>query len=95
VKRRGRQPGSDLVPSGAGVGRDADAAVRARLREANLAYEQRFGRVFLVRAAGRTPLEILTEAERRLGNDPESEQREVVDQLAQITRLRLGKLLVA
>jgi 2-oxo-4-hydroxy-4-carboxy-5-ureidoimidazoline decarboxylase len=51
--------------------------------------------VFLVRAAGRTPLEILTEAERRLGNDPESEQREVVDQLAQITRLRLGKLLVA
>jgi 2-oxo-4-hydroxy-4-carboxy-5-ureidoimidazoline decarboxylase len=74
---------------------NADAAVRARLRDANVAYEQRFGQVFLVRAAGRTPAQILDEVERRLGNDPESEQREVVDQLAQITRLRLEKLLVA
>jgi 2-oxo-4-hydroxy-4-carboxy-5-ureidoimidazoline decarboxylase len=48
-----------------------------------------------VRAAGRTPAQILDEVERRLGNDPESEQREVVDQLAQITRLRLEKLLLA
>jgi 2-oxo-4-hydroxy-4-carboxy-5-ureidoimidazoline decarboxylase len=74
---------------------NADAAVRARIRDANLAYEERFGRVFLVRAAGRTPGQILTEVERRLGNDPDAEQREVVDQLAQITRLRLEKLLVA
>lgn len=74
---------------------DADAAVRARLRDGNVAYEQRFGRVFLVRAAGRTPAQILAELERRLGNDPEPEQREVVDQLAQITRLRVEKLLTA
>ena len=74
---------------------EADAAVQARLRDGNVAYEQRFDRVFLVRAAGRTPAQILTELERRLGNDPQSEQREVVDQLAQITRLRLEKLLAA
>jgi 2-oxo-4-hydroxy-4-carboxy-5-ureidoimidazoline decarboxylase len=74
---------------------DADAAVRARIRDANLAYEERFGRVFLVRAAGRTPEQILTEVERRVGNDPDAEQCEVVEQLAQITRLRLEKLLVA
>jgi len=74
---------------------DADAAVRARLHEGNLAYEQRFGRVFLIRAAGRTPAQILTELQRRLGNDAEHEQREVVDQLAQIARLRLENLLVA
>lgn len=74
---------------------DADADLRARLHHGNVAYEQRFGRVFLVRAAGRTPAQILAELERRLGNDPASEQREVVDQLTQITRLRVEKLLAA
>jgi 2-oxo-4-hydroxy-4-carboxy-5-ureidoimidazoline decarboxylase len=74
---------------------DADEAVRARLHDGNVAYEQRFGRVFLVRAAGRTPTQILAELERRLGNDAEAEQREVTSELAQITRLRLEKLLGA
>src|SRR3712207_9057325 len=32
---------------------DADAEVRAALREGNVAYEERFDRVFLIRAAGR------------------------------------------
>ena len=72
---------------------DADAATRERLRELNVAYEQRFDRVFLVRAAGRTPGQMLAECERRLGNDPQAEQQEVVEQLAQITRLRVEKLL--
>ena len=34
---------------------DADERTRERLRAQNVAYEQRFDRVFLVRAAGRTP----------------------------------------
>jgi 2-oxo-4-hydroxy-4-carboxy-5-ureidoimidazoline decarboxylase len=72
---------------------DTDAATRERLREGNLAYEARFDRVFLVRAAGRTPAQMLAELERRLGNDPETEQSEVVEQLAQITRLRVERLL--
>ncbi len=72
---------------------DADAATRERLRERNVAYEQRFDRVFLVRAAGRTPDEMLAELERRLGNDPVTEEREVHEQLAQITRLRVERLL--
>ena len=74
---------------------DAGAATRERLRERNGAYEQRFDRVFLVRAAGRTPDEMLAELERRLGNDPETEQQEVLEQLRQITRLRLEGLLSA
>ena len=74
---------------------DAGAATRERLRERNLAYEARFDRVFLVRAAGRTPDEMLAELERRLGNDPEAEQQEVLEQLRQITRLRLEGLLSA
>jgi 2-oxo-4-hydroxy-4-carboxy-5-ureidoimidazoline decarboxylase len=72
---------------------DAGAATRERLRERNVAYEQRFDRVFLVRAAGRTPDEMLAELERRLGNDDETEQREVLEQLAQITRLRVEGLM--
>jgi 2-oxo-4-hydroxy-4-carboxy-5-ureidoimidazoline decarboxylase len=72
---------------------DADAATRDRLVEGNRAYERRFDRVFLVRAAGRPPGELLAELERRLGNDDETEQHEVAEQLAQITRLRVERLL--
>jgi 2-oxo-4-hydroxy-4-carboxy-5-ureidoimidazoline decarboxylase len=72
---------------------DADAEVRAALREGNLAYEERFDQVFLIRAAGRSPAEMLTELRRRLRNDPETEQREVAEQLRQITRLRLERSL--
>ena len=52
-----------------------------------------FGHVFLIRAAGRSAAEMLAELRRRLGNDPATERREVVDQLAQITRLRVERLL--
>ena len=72
---------------------DADAAVRAALREGNVAYEERFDQVFLIRAAGRSPAEMLTELRRRLGNDPEAERCEVAEQLRQITRLRLERSL--
>ena len=60
-----------------------------RLVEGNLAYEQRFGRVFLIRAAGRDAEEILAELERRLGNSDEAERAETVDNLRQIALLRL------
>ena len=72
---------------------DADAGVRAALREGNVAYEERFDQVFLIRAAGRSPAEMLAELRRRLGNDLRTEQREVAEQLRQITRLRLERLL--
>jgi 2-oxo-4-hydroxy-4-carboxy-5-ureidoimidazoline decarboxylase len=72
---------------------DADTEVRAALREGNLAYEERFEQVFLIRAAGRSPAEMLAELRRRLGNDPGTEQREVAEQLRQITRLRLERSL--
>ena len=72
---------------------DADAQVRAALVEGNRAYEGRFDHVFLVRAAGRTPEEMLGELRRRLGNDVESERAEVTEQLAQITALRVKALL--
>lgn len=72
---------------------DADAQVRSALLEGNLAYEERFDQVFLIRAAGRSPAEMLAQLHWRLGNDPETEQREVAEQLRQITRLRLERSL--
>ena len=45
----------------------SDAAVAAALAEGNRAYEQRFGRVFLIRAAGRSATEILAALTERLG----------------------------
>lgn len=63
------------------------------LRNGNIAYERRFGHVFLIRAAGRSAEEVLDQLHRRLGNDDASERAEVIEQLAQITRLRLQRLL--
>jgi 2-oxo-4-hydroxy-4-carboxy-5-ureidoimidazoline decarboxylase len=68
---------------------DAGVAVRAALLEGNRAYEQRFDHVFLIRAAGRAPEEMLAELRRRLGNDEAAERAEVTEQLAQITALRV------
>jgi 2-oxo-4-hydroxy-4-carboxy-5-ureidoimidazoline decarboxylase len=70
----------------------ADDAVRDALLEGNRAYEQRFDHVFLIRAAGRSPQEMLAELRRRLGNDEAAERAEVTEQLAQITGLRVKGL---
>jgi 2-oxo-4-hydroxy-4-carboxy-5-ureidoimidazoline decarboxylase len=71
----------------------ADAQLAADLRAGNLAYEEKFGQVFLIRAAGRSGPEILAALTERLANDPAAEAAVVRDQLAQIARLRLGVLL--
>ncbi|MFF7682675.1 2-oxo-4-hydroxy-4-carboxy-5-ureidoimidazoline decarboxylase [Microbacterium sp. NPDC007973] len=61
----------------------------AAIAAGNAAYEERFGRVFLIRAAGRTPGEMRAELERRLTNDPAAETIEATRQLAEIALLRL------
>jgi 2-oxo-4-hydroxy-4-carboxy-5-ureidoimidazoline decarboxylase len=71
---------------------DADDAVRAALADGNRTYEERFDHVFLIRASGRSPEEMLAELRRRLDNDEESERAEVTEQLAQITALRVRAL---
>ena len=68
---------------------DAAADVAAAIAAGNAVYEARFGRVFLIRAAGRSPDEMLAELERRLANDDETEAREAAGQLAEIALLRL------
>jgi 2-oxo-4-hydroxy-4-carboxy-5-ureidoimidazoline decarboxylase len=66
---------------------------REALRAGNLAYEERFGHVYLVCATGRTGDEMLGDLTARLQNDPATEQDVVRRELAAIVSLRLGRAL--
>ncbi|MCA1634784.1 MAG: 2-oxo-4-hydroxy-4-carboxy-5-ureidoimidazoline decarboxylase [Acidobacteria bacterium] len=72
-----------------GAGRD----VLAALAEANRAYEERFGHIFIVCAKGKSAAEMLTLLRARIGNDPETELRVAVEEQRRITQLRLKKSL--
>jgi 2-oxo-4-hydroxy-4-carboxy-5-ureidoimidazoline decarboxylase len=74
---------------------DADDETRDALLEGNRAYEERFDHVFLIRAAGRSPDEMLAELRRRLDNDEDAERAEVTEQLAQISALRVRAMVSA
>lgn len=76
----------------AGV-RGADEAVLRELREANAAYERRFGQVFLIRATGRSAGSILAALRERCRNDPATEREAVRGELAGINAIRIGRLL--
>lgn len=67
----------------------ADHALQQAMQQGNQAYEARFGRVFLIRAKGRSGEEMLAALQRRLQNDDQAEQQEALDQLREITLLRL------
>jgi 2-oxo-4-hydroxy-4-carboxy-5-ureidoimidazoline decarboxylase len=77
--------------------RQEQSAVSAdqALEDANRAYEQKFGHVFLIFASGRGQEEILAAARQRLGNDEETERDVVRDELRKIALLRLERLLDA
>ena len=74
-------------------GLQPDAGLYAQIAENNRAYEQRFGRVFLLRAAGRSAAEVLAIQQRRLHNTPEAELDESAEQQREITHLRLQRWL--
>jgi 2-oxo-4-hydroxy-4-carboxy-5-ureidoimidazoline decarboxylase len=81
----------------AAFSRQEQAAVAPddELTAANKEYERRFGRVFLIRAAGRTAPEVLAELRRRLDNDEATERAETVAQLREIALLRLPEVVGA
>jgi 2-oxo-4-hydroxy-4-carboxy-5-ureidoimidazoline decarboxylase len=70
----------------------ADEGVDAAIARGNRVYEERFGRVFLIRAAGRTREDVADELQRRLTNAPDEEAEEAKEQLRQIMELRLRSL---
>ena len=71
----------------------AGDVVKIALAEANREYEERFKRIFIVCASGKTAPEILAILRRRLQNDPETELREAVEQQRQIIELRIKRWL--
>jgi OHCU decarboxylase len=78
-----------------GTAAGAGASARAALAEANEAYERRFGRIYLVCAAGRSAEDLLADIETRMRNDPERERAVAVEEQRKITRLRLRALVGA
>lgn len=71
----------------------ADTASVEALAQGNRDYEEKFGRVFLIRAAGRTAPEILQSLKERLENAPAEEDIIVAQQLREIAVLRLEGLI--
>lgn len=94
IGERHATPGATAVLSQreqAGVD-PTDAQVAARLAAGNARYEERFGRVFLVRAAGRDSATILALLEQRLLHDDATEADVTAQQLREIAALRLAAL---
>jgi len=71
----------------------ADAVTIVSLAEGNAVYEQRFGHIYLVCAAGRTGAELLAMLRKRLSNDDETEWNVVRTELGKINQIRLTELL--
>jgi 2-oxo-4-hydroxy-4-carboxy-5-ureidoimidazoline decarboxylase len=76
----------------AGLG-ESGAAVAKALAEGNRTYEEKFGRVFLIRAAGRSRAEILAALTARLAHTADEEQTIIGQQLREIAVLRLEGLI--
>ena len=71
----------------------AGEGVAEALAAANLAYEARFGHIYIVCASGRGADEILADLRSRMRNDPATELRVAAEEQRKITRLRLARLL--
>ena len=69
----------------------ADEAVKMALKWGNREYEQKFGRIFIVCATGKSASEILEILRRRLHNDDASELRLAAEEQRQIMHIRLKK----
>jgi len=71
----------------------ASEDVKVALAEGNREYEQRFNRIFIVCATGKSAPEILEILRRRLRNEQTTELHEAAGQQRLITHLRLKKWL--
>ncbi|MFD4727441.1 2-oxo-4-hydroxy-4-carboxy-5-ureidoimidazoline decarboxylase [Streptomyces seoulensis] len=70
----------------------ASDALRAEMLELNLAYQDRFGHVFLICATGLTGEQMRDALTERLGNTPERERETARAELGRINRIRLARL---
>jgi allantoicase len=73
---------------------EASQAVLDELRETNRAYEERFGRIYIVCATGKSADEMLAIAKERMKNDPKAELDRAAAEQGKITELRLERLVL-
>ncbi|MGW1023678.1 2-oxo-4-hydroxy-4-carboxy-5-ureidoimidazoline decarboxylase [Streptomyces sp. NPDC002577] len=71
----------------------ASEELKAEMLELNLAYQGRFGHVFLICATGLTGEQMRDAVKTRIGNSPEQERDIVRTELGKINRIRLTRLL--
>ncbi|MEU1085570.1 2-oxo-4-hydroxy-4-carboxy-5-ureidoimidazoline decarboxylase [Streptomyces sp. NPDC005892] len=71
---------------------DASDDLRAEMLELNLAYQERFGHVFLICATGATAGQLLDALRARVSNTPGTESMIVRTELGKINRIRLTRL---
>lgn len=69
-----------------------DAGLAERLLDGNIAYEARFGHIYLVCATGRSGADMLADLTARLANDPVTELGVVRAELGKIAALRLRRV---
>ncbi|MEU2280625.1 2-oxo-4-hydroxy-4-carboxy-5-ureidoimidazoline decarboxylase [Streptomyces sp. NPDC013178] len=70
----------------------ASEELKAEMLELNLAYQEKFGHVFLICATGRTGEQMRDAVRERIGNTPEREREIVRTELGRINRVRLARL---
>ncbi|MEM9069008.1 MAG: 2-oxo-4-hydroxy-4-carboxy-5-ureidoimidazoline decarboxylase [Myxococcota bacterium] len=71
---------------------DASEAVLTKLRDGNVAYEARYGFIFIVCATGKSAAEMLALLQGRMNHEPGDELAIAAAEQAKITHLRLEKL---
>lgn len=91
LRRRFQSTASLSQREQAGV-EGADEATLRALRDANAAYRERFGFIFIICATGKTAAEMLAALRARLGNEPDTELAIAAAEQGKITRLRLERL---
>ncbi|MEV5675971.1 MULTISPECIES: 2-oxo-4-hydroxy-4-carboxy-5-ureidoimidazoline decarboxylase [unclassified Streptomyces] len=70
----------------------ASEELKTEMLELNLAYQERFGHVFLICATGATGEQMRDAVRTRIGNPPERERENVRTELGKINRIRLARL---
>jgi 2-oxo-4-hydroxy-4-carboxy-5-ureidoimidazoline decarboxylase len=71
----------------------ADDEAKLALAEGNKLYEEKFGRIFIICANGRSASEILSALQSRMKNDATTELHAAAEQQREITELRLQRWL--
>jgi 2-oxo-4-hydroxy-4-carboxy-5-ureidoimidazoline decarboxylase len=70
----------------------ASSELKAEMLELNLAYQEKFGHVFLICATGKSGEQMRDAVKERIGNTPEQELEIVRTELGRINRVRLARL---